>query len=194
MKIKTFTGQAANQYKKELARLRIEVFRDYPYLYDGDLVYEEAYLETFMQADDAIIVVAFDQDRVVGVSTALPLQEEPEEVQRPWLAAGYNSAKIFYLSESVLLKSYRGRGVGLRFFEERENWARNLQYEIATFCGVVRPEDHPQRPIDFVPLDTFWRKRGYERKADFTCTMSWKEIHETAESEKALQFWWKPLR
>ena len=29
--------------RQEQARLRIEVFRDWPYLYDGDLAYEQSY-------------------------------------------------------------------------------------------------------------------------------------------------------
>ncbi|MCB0633390.1 MAG: GNAT family N-acetyltransferase [Saprospiraceae bacterium] len=191
--VRSFTGATAREYKKDLARLRIAVFREYPYLYDGTLAYEEKYLDTFMQAPENIIVVAFDGDQVVGVSTGIPMKNEPEAISKAWEAAGYEIDKIFYLSESVLLKTYRGRGIGGRFFEERERWARSLHYETATFCGVIRPHDHPAKPADFIPLDAFWQKRGYERKDGFTCTMSWKEVGEMEESGKELQFWSKLL-
>jgi len=36
IRIKRYSGAALQQYIPELARLRIEVFRDFPYLYDGD--------------------------------------------------------------------------------------------------------------------------------------------------------------
>src|SRR3546814_6179341 len=35
LRIESFSGDAARRYVPELARLRIEVFRDFPYLYAG---------------------------------------------------------------------------------------------------------------------------------------------------------------
>lgn len=188
-----FTGEAAKQYTSALAELRITVFRDYPYLYDGSLAYEEEYLETFIQSPESIIVVAFDGAKAVGASTGIPLNHEPEPIKRPWLANGYDINKIYYLSESVLLKAYRGQGIGVQFFEQREAWARGLNYEATVFCGVIRAVDDPYRPEGFVPLNDFWKKRGYRKMHGLTCPMEWKEIHEMEESEKELQFWYKRI-
>jgi hypothetical protein len=41
IRIERWSGSALQQYITELARLRIEVFRDFPYLYDGDYGYEK---------------------------------------------------------------------------------------------------------------------------------------------------------
>ena len=71
--VKRFRGDAARPYLQELARLRIEVFREFPYLYNGDLDYECNYLNTYADVADGVIVVAFDADRAVGASTGLPL-------------------------------------------------------------------------------------------------------------------------
>ena len=38
------TGNAVGEVLDDLARLRIAVFRDWPYLYDGDVAYERDYL------------------------------------------------------------------------------------------------------------------------------------------------------
>ena len=38
--VTTCTGADLKRTLDDLARLRIEVFRDWPYLYDGDLDYE----------------------------------------------------------------------------------------------------------------------------------------------------------
>ena len=57
----------------ELARLRIRIFREWPYLYDGDLVYEERYLRRFVEADRAFLAVARDGEAVVGAATAAPI-------------------------------------------------------------------------------------------------------------------------
>jgi len=40
------TGADLERWISELARLRIRVFRDWPYLYDGDADYEARYLRT----------------------------------------------------------------------------------------------------------------------------------------------------
>ena len=48
-----------------LAALRIAVFREWPYLYDGDLDYERGYLAEFAAAPDAVLVIAREGDTFV---------------------------------------------------------------------------------------------------------------------------------
>lgn len=194
MHLQSFTGAAAHPYIPDLARLRISVFRDFPYLYDGSPAYEQDYLRTFFEAPDSLLVVAFDGGTVVGASTGMPLEHETENIQKPWKNMAFDLARIFYYGESVLEKTYRGRGIGLRFFEERERWARSLnRFDYAAFCAVVRPEDHPLRPAGYRPLDDFWKKRGFVKTRDLVCHMRWQDVGETEETEKALCFWWKRL-
>ncbi|MBM6552082.1 GNAT family N-acetyltransferase [Marinomonas ostreistagni] len=188
------SGPALNQYIDELAQLRMQVFRDFPYLYDGDLAYEARYLKTYIEAPDSVIVLAFDGDKVVGASTGLPLRHETDEVQQPFINAGYNIDEIFYCGESVLLSEYRGQGAGVAFFDYREAHARTLSgMQYACFCGVQRPADHPARPVDFVPLDQFWQNRGYAEHPELTTHFSWKDVGDQDESLKPMTFWMKPL-
>jgi GNAT superfamily N-acetyltransferase len=139
------------------------------------------------------MIVAEDDGTIVGVSTGLGLDEEYDYIQKPFLDAGMNPGGIFYFGESVLLPPYRGQGVGVRFFEEREAAARSHGYKQAVFCGVVRPEDHPARPRDYVPLDGFWTRRGYRKQPDLVAKFSWRDIGERDESEKPMIFWMKAL-
>ena len=37
-------------YRDEIAKLRIEIFRDFPYLYDGDFEYEKKYLKVYEES------------------------------------------------------------------------------------------------------------------------------------------------
>lgn len=194
MEIKAFSGPEADKYFDDLAHLRIAVFREYPYLYEGEMAYERQYLQTFFTCPDAVLVAALDAGRSVGLSTALPLEAETENIQKPFLERGYRLSEIFYLSESVLLPEYRGQGLGKRFFEEREAFARKLgPFTHTAFCGVIRPPGHPLRPAAYQPLDGFWTKQGYRLQPGMTCEISWKEIGENAESPKKLQFWMKEL-
>ena len=187
-------GPELPRYLGEVARLRIEVFHDFPYLYDGDLGYEEEYLQTYVRSPRAVIVLARAGDRIVGASTAIPLADESEEFQRPFVAHGYALEEVFYCGESVLQRDYRGRGIGVRFFEEREAHARVLGgFRWSSFCAVERPENHPLRPADYVPLDAFWRKRGYTRHPELWTTFRWKDIDQPEQTDKKMVFWLKRL-
>lgn len=177
-----------------IARLRIAVFRDWPYLYDGDLSYEQQYLRDFAASPGAIAICAFDGTAMVGASTGLPMTDAHHEFSDPFRAAGIALEDVFYCAESVLLASHRGRGLYRRFFDGREAHARRLGgYRTIAFCGIVRPDDHPLKPEDAVSLDPVWRHFGYTPRPDMTCRFSWLDIDQPAETEKTLQFWLKPL-
>ncbi len=189
--MQTLTGAAITPHLPELARLRITVFRDWPYIYDGDAAYEENYLRIYAASPRAAIVFAFDGEKIIGASTCLPLADETENVRAPFAE---HAGKVFYFGESVLLKEYRGHGLGVKFFAAREAHARSFgEYETAAFCAVQRPEMHPLRPAGCVPLDEFWKKRGYTRQPHLQCRMAWQDLDETQETEKTLIFWTKPL-
>ncbi|AFJ01335.1 Histone acetyltransferase HPA2 [Methylophaga frappieri] len=194
LELKRLSGEALKDYIPELANLRITVFRDFPYLYDGDTAYEAKYLQTYITCPESVIVLALDAGKVVGASTGIPLKFETEEVKAPFIKAGLDIDSIFYCGESVLLSSYRGQGAGVAFFDHREAHARELGgFQYSCFCGVQRPDDHPRKPAGYKPLDNFWRKRGYEKQSALQTTFSWKEIGESEESPKPMTFWMKTL-
>ncbi len=177
-----------------LADLRIEVFRAWPYLYDGDLAYEAGYLSRFRHADRAFLAAAYDGDTIVGAATAAPMAGEAVEFRGPFERAGFDTSKIFYFAESLLRPAYRGRGAGVKFFEAREAHARSFgSYSHAVFCGVVRADDHPMKPEGYVPLDAFWRKRGFDKLDGITTVYSWKDVGASQETAKPMQFWIKQL-
>lgn len=176
-----------------LAHLRIEVFRAWPYLYEGDAAYETAYLETYMKAGGAFIAGAFDGQTLVGACTAAPMGEHDEAFAAPLQAAGFDLKSVFYFGESVLLPAYRGQGIGVEFFTLREAHARRHGYQNAVFCAVERPQDHPAKPDDYTPLDAFWQKRGYAPLDGITTQFAWRDLGEAAETEKPMRYWHKVL-
>jgi GNAT superfamily N-acetyltransferase len=177
-----------------LSKLRLTVFREWPYLYDGDAAYEADYLATFAAHPDSVVVAARDGADLVGAATAAPLAGHTNEFVPLFKAYGYKPARIFYCGESVLLPAYRGRGLGRAFFDHREAHARALnarghRFTHSTFCGVIREADDPRKPADYRPLDPFWRKRGYAPVPGLIGTYDWREIGASAETTKQMQFW-----
>ena len=194
LRVEPLTGDALQRRLQDLAQLRIRIFREFPYLYDGSLDYEARYLATYAASAGSVIVAAFDGDALVGAATALPLAHEPENVKRPLAEAGFDTGRIFYFGESVLLPEYRGRGLGHAFFDVREAHARSFgTFDAACFCAVIRPEDHPLRPPGYRPLDKFWEKRGYRRLPGLTCTFSWLDLGEPVETPKPMAYWMRDL-
>jgi GNAT superfamily N-acetyltransferase len=191
--LRRLTGAALSAALDDLAQLRITVFRDWPYLYDGDMVYERNYLRRYSESDAAVLVAAFDDDRLVGAATGTPLEDHAEGFAAPFAAVPIPLEEVFYCAESVLLPEYRGRGLGHGFFDMREDHARALGRRYAAFCAVIRPEDHPARPADYRPLDAFWRKRGYEPVKGAVARYSWKDHGDRTETEKPMQIWLKEL-
>jgi GNAT superfamily N-acetyltransferase len=187
--IEAVTGTAIEPWLPAAAELRIRVFREFPYLYDGDMAYEERYLAQFARAPGSVLVLACSGSQVIGCATAMAMSGADPEFQRPFIDHDMALEKIFYFGESVLDANWRGLGIGHRFFDEREAQARRLAATITTFCAVQRPQDHPLRPADYRPLDGFWHKRGYQRRDDLSAEFSWKDIDQPAETRKTMLFW-----
>lgn len=193
MQIFSISGLEVEPYLPALAQLRIRVFREFPYLYEGTMTAEEQYLLSYLNSPDSVLVIAQDGEAIVGVSTALPLSDHEESVHIPFVENKYNLAEVFYYGESVLLPEYRKQGIGVAFFQERERFARNLQrFKWAAFCGVVRPTDHPLRPADYEPLDEFWKNRGFHA-TDMYAQMEWPDVDAKHPTKKSLRFFLKAL-
>ena len=192
--IQRFSGSALTKYIDDIARLRIEVFKDFPYLYDGSMAYERNYLQTYSNCPQAVVVVAFADGEVVGASTGIPMQFEEPGFQQPFIDHGYDPAGIFYCAESVLRRDYRGHGLGVRFFAEREAHARSIgDFSYVSFCSVIRPDNHPLKPAEYQPLDTFWHKRGYSKHPELCANYAWKDIDQSDSTTKRLEFWLKSI-
>jgi GNAT superfamily N-acetyltransferase len=194
LEIVEYIGADIGDVVPDLAQLRMTVFREFPYLYEGSLEYEAQYLQTYLECPQSLIAVVRDGSSIVGATSALPLEAEVTALQSPFLETGFDVQTVLYLGESVLLPEYRGRGLGVQFFEAREHHAKRLGgFETTAFCAVQRPDDHPRRPKDYVPLESFWEKRGYQKRDDMIAQIHWRDIGELEETPKPMVFWTKLL-
>lgn len=189
-------GSGLEPWLDALGGLRIRVFREYPYLYDGTPDYEREYLGVYQRcARSRIVLVTSADGGLVGATTCMPLADEGPEFQKPFLDAGLGVDDHLYFGESIVLPEWRGLGLGREFFVRREQHARRLGMTRTAFCAVDREENHPLRPNGYRPLDGFWKSQGYTKRPALTAEFSWKEIGEESESPKALIFWtksWQP--
>lgn len=187
------TGSYLEAALDDVARLRIAVFRDWPYLYDGSIAYERDYLKIYKDSADAVLVGAFDGERLIGASIGTPMTKHSDDFATAFAESDLDLSQLFYCAESVLLPEYRGNGLGHAFFDHREAHARLSGFQKICFCAVDRPHDHPLRPANYTPLDSFWRKRGYRPLEGVIAEFSWKDIDQPEETKKPLKFWFREM-
>ena len=56
LKSVVYTGNSIKEIIPDLAKLRIEVFHEFPYLYEGNLAYEENYLSMYVESESSVCV------------------------------------------------------------------------------------------------------------------------------------------
>jgi len=189
------TPAEAERNLRDIADVRIKVFREFPYIYDGSFDYEVKYLGRYFKAKNAGFVVAQDTEKnnqIVGVATCLPLVEEEDFVQKPFIENDFPIEQFFYFGESVLLPEYRGLGLGHKFFDEREKYARSFKnIQFTTFCAVEREPGHPLKPLNYRPLHQFWNSRGYEQQPRLISEFEWLDLGQMHETKKQMSYWIK---
>lgn len=175
--IKSFSGTEAKPYLSEIAQLRITMFREFPYLYEGDIEYEKMYLETYFKSPNSNILLLFDREgAVVGFSNSIPLNEEMLEIQQPFLDQGIDPSTYLYIGEAMVKKEYQGMLIFHQMALHHKEVALKNGYEHVTFMTVFREDNHPEKPHDYKSLEPIWRHYGFEIMKNLTITMNWMRI------------------
>ena len=193
LRFEALRGEQIAGHVDALADLRIAVFREWPYLYEGTREYEARYLDVYLRCARSLAVLVWEGSACVAASTALPLTDAAADAQAPFVAAGHSVDRIDYFGESVVLAAYRGRGLGVRFFELREAHAREHGLAVCAFCAVERRSDDPRRPHRYVPNDAFWSRRGYRKDPAMVTQFSWPDIGDRESTPKPMTFWLRDL-
>ena len=191
--VRSFTGSSLRPYLHSLAKLRMEVLREYPYLEEPNLYREMQYLRKVATCKESIVVLIFDNTTLVGASLGYPLSVEEDVVLKPFIELHRNTSTYFFFGDSLLLKNYRSRGIGHHFFDAREAHVQhNKKYKHICFYTPDYPDNDP-KPKDYIPLLDFWRKRGYIHHPEMKCHLPWKEEGDACPSLKQMSFWIKDL-
>ncbi len=191
--IRTFSGQEARKYFNDIAHIRLSLFSEYPYLYKGTIEDERGYLETYFRSPDAVILLVFDNEKVVGFSNSIPLTQESEEMKAPFLKKGLNLEDYLYVGEVMLYPDYQHKGIVRKFFEFHEHKARAQGYSKIIFMTVERPENHILKPVNYKSLDAIWRHFGYEIVPGLIIDFEWNQIDTNKPTQNSLAIWRKDV-
>jgi GNAT superfamily N-acetyltransferase len=176
-----------------LASLRIEIFQEFPYLYDGRHEDELRYLKLYAEAPEAFVITVTDSGKVVGAATGIPLRHEHQGLIEPFAGSAYPFDEIYYVGELLLYPAYRNQGLGLRLVTQVEAQVRSLgTYRYLICATVMRSDDHPRRPPQYLPIDRFLARTGFRPLPGMTTEFSWRETDGVTRTHP-MKFWIKEL-
>jgi len=143
--------------------------------------------------ENAIVILAIHENELIGLATGYPFIYEEESLKDLFTDHHLDPKNYFCVGETVLKKDYRRQGLRHKFFDILEKHVKDLKiYPSICFYTVKREENDPKRPLDYFPLASFWKKRGYKEHLDLIGTIKWQEIGMTKEIPHEMVFWTKP--
>lgn len=186
------TGFNIKEYIYGIACLRIEIFREYPYLYNGNLKEERHYLQRYAEVPKACVLAVFDDENLVGAATGIPMNQEVEQLGA-FACSHFSIDETYCVGEILLEPAYRNSGLGIGLITMMEEYVNSLRsYRNLACATVVRSDDHPQRPQEYVPIDRFLTRAGFGQFQDITTAFRWCEI-DGVSSEHLMRLWIKRL-
>ncbi|MDD2900219.1 MAG: GNAT family N-acetyltransferase [Desulfuromonadaceae bacterium] len=187
------TGSAVAECLDDLASLRITIFREYPYLYDGLRKDELTYLRHYMETPEALVISVKDSGKMIGAATGMPLRYENESLVAPFSSTPYSVDDLYYVGEILFSPTYRDNGRGLRLLNQIEEYVSTLEtYRFLTCATIVRPDNHSLRPENYIPIDRFLARTGFSMLPDVTTNFTWLETDGVSRDHE-MQFWLKEL-
>ncbi len=191
--VQLLTGSAIADLLDDVATLRLGIFREYPYLYQGRREDELGYLKTYGEAPDACVVMAYDGCAVVGAATGMPLIHEDPQVPEAFRGTALPLNRLYYVGELLFRLEYRNQGLGQKLLARLESHVRSLgSYRSLTCATVERPDSHPLRPRDYIPITRFLGRTGFVRLPGVITRFVWRET-DGVKRDHPMQFWIREL-
>lgn len=196
LSVKTLRGKSIAPYLHNITDLCVQIYKEYPYLYEGTSEEYFPFIEYYAQSENGIACLLFDKDRPVGVAIGMPINEMREKYKGPFMNARphENLGEIFYLGEYLLLKDYRGKGLGKEIYLEFERSVKkNQNMKKICFCKIDESNQTNLEIENYKPLDGFWVKNGFKKCDDITVSVDWQNVGELNDSPHILIYWLKPF-
>src|SRR6267154_1949937 len=93
--VRSFSGASLKTYLHSVAKLRLEVFKEYPFFEEPDLDREAQFLRKIFSNKDSIGVLIFDNTTLVGASLGYLLSLEEPSLQRPFKERNFDVESHF---------------------------------------------------------------------------------------------------
>jgi GNAT superfamily N-acetyltransferase len=183
IKVETFHGKEISSHTQQIINLCNMIYREYPYLYNGDDADYTSYLESLSQLNDAIICLAFDDKKAVGLAIGIPMSETRDVYKPPLIKQGYDLNSVFYLGEFGLKPEYRGQGIEEAMYRKIEDFAKKSgKFNTLCLWEIDNSSNSQQQPLGYIPRDDFWKNLNFVRHQDLNFVLFWQNINDNHET------------
>lgn len=199
LEFKTYQGKDISPFIDEIGQIRLDLFKEFPYLYKGDLDYERAYLSEYSKDDQSLLILVYSGNKIVAFITGTAISSQhsiTEDAFELFQSKGLKPSDYYYIGEIIVLKDYRSFNLSSRLLKEVENFALENGYSSSCFLTVVRDNDHPLRPEDYKDSSKLWKFHNYKQMNLYT-KYKWNTIINDSEAiyqENTLEYWSKSLK
>lgn len=196
--VEIHVGKDAAEYIDYVSQLRIDIFKEYPYLYEGELEYEKQYMHGYTTDKKSMIAVAKVNGELAGVSTGIPLISDSEivaDAKNVFAKQNVEVGDYYYYGEVIVLPKFRGHGITTKLYSEQNQLIQEWGFKHVCILTVVREENHSLKPKDYKSPDGMWKHLGFFRN-DLTIDYHWPTIHpdkSVKDVNNTLEFWTKNL-
>jgi GNAT superfamily N-acetyltransferase len=184
-------GNEIKDHIDELGLFRIEIFKEFPYLYEGNLEYERHYLSRYTESSESILILMKDTRGLIGACTGIPLQDEDAEFVKPFQEVDIE--EIFYVGEVMVRADSRGKGIGTKLLAKMLDLITRSRFKTACLCTVDRGPNHPLRPHNYESSERLWKRFGFVKDPEKLVHFRWKDLGNSTETDKPMNVWIKKL-
>lgn len=198
LKIEIHTGCDSANYIETISQLRVNMFREYPYLYVGDVGQDKSYLQGYAEDKQAMIAIAKVDGIFAGASTGIPLNSDSAIVAKikcVFEKANINIEDYYYFGEVFVLPEFRGLGITTQLFSAQDALIKSWGFKHACGLTIVRENNHPLKPTDYKSPDSMWEHLGF-RKNKLTAVFKWPTVQADSsikDADNTVEFWAKKL-
>jgi hypothetical protein len=193
--LKAFTGPEAFYYWQELVPLVVEVYKEYPYLYDCKMEADwMLYFKqrTFLHSSLSNVLIIFDNEKVIGFSYSIPLNEEVEIIQHDFLKNNAITRNYLYIGDTLISPYYQGKGLIKKIIASHEEHAQKIVCSSLVLVAIDRPENYCSKPSDYRSLDSLWDYLGFQKNG-MKVYESWLQVDTKKVEDNVQSIWIKKL-
>lgn len=171
LKIEILSGNEVDPFACELGWVRMSHFREYPYLYDANIVEESKYLSDFLNSDDKLLVRITENGTLLSLLSGYDFASESEILDIAAREVG-DLGKTFYFAEFIVEKHARKRGLSRLMMESALPFISSLGYQTASILTVQRNSSDPRMKKGYTSSDPVWSRLGF-KKTSTSCDHEW---------------------
>jgi hypothetical protein len=196
--VEVYAGKDAEKYTDLLAQLRISEFKEYPYLYSGNIEAERKLVAEYAQDEKGMIVVAKINGKTAGLLSGIPLVSNAQIVSG--IKAFFEKQKVnineyYYCGEGIILPEFRHLGLIKMLLNKQDEQAKKWQFKYVCALTVFRDETYFPKPKAYTSTDSLWTHLGFI-KTNLRTNFIWPTIQKNnsiIEQENTVEFWTKTL-